>query len=163
MRFLHEIRMPLPHVMVVTAAFVVNEALRRLIVEGPLDLVRFGALLDEARRDNLQLDEARIAFDLRQRLEAASSALAANPTDLKLLSELDDTMNVARMLPFEVNLWKAQNVYYTLLRTLYPSQVSGQDEEARRWVEIFRGLGEKLRIAVTIQSPASPPREPVAA
>lgn len=163
MRFLHDIRMPLPHVMVVTAAFVVNEALRRLIVEGPLDLVRFGTLLEEARRDNIQLDEARLAFDLRERLEAASDALAASPTDLKLLSELDDTMKLVRMLPFEVNLWKAQNVYYVLLRTLYLRQLERNDDEARRWVEIFRGLGEKLRIAVTTQSPASPPGEPVAA
>jgi alpha-amylase/alpha-mannosidase (GH57 family) len=163
MRFLHDIRMPLPHVMVVTAAFVVNEALRRLIVEGPLDLVRFGTLLEEARRDNIRLDEARLAFDLRERLETASDALAANPTDLKLLSELDDTMKLVRMLPFEVNLWKAQNVYYVLLRTLYPRQLERNDDEARRWVEIFRGLGEKLRIAVTTQSPASPPGEPVAA
>jgi hypothetical protein len=163
MRFLHEIRMPLPHVMVVTAAFVVNEAMRRLIVEGPLDVARFSALLQEARRDNLQLDEARLTFDLRERLEAASDALIANPADLKLLSELDDAMNVARTLPFEVNLWKAQNVYYALLRTLYPSQVERNDEEARRWVQLFRGLGDKLRIAVTTQTPAVPPGEPVAA
>ncbi len=163
MRFLHDIRMPLPHVMVVTAAFVVNEALRRLIVEGPLDLVRFGALLEEARRDNLQLDEARLAFDLRQRLDATSEALAANPADLKLLSELADTTNIVLMLPFEVNLWKAQNVYYALLNTLYPQMIARNDDQARRWAEIFRGLGDKLRIAVTTLSPASPPGEPVAA
>jgi alpha-amylase/alpha-mannosidase (GH57 family) len=163
MRFLYEIRMPLPHVMVVTAGFVVNEALRRLIVEGPLDLVRFGALLEEARRDNLKLDEARLAFDLRERLDAASDALAANPSDLKLLSELADTTKIVRMLPFEVNLWKTQNVYYVLLNTLYPTMMARNDDEARRWVEIFRGLGDKLRIAVTTQSPASPPGEPVAA
>jgi alpha-amylase/alpha-mannosidase (GH57 family) len=163
MRFLHEIRMPLPHVMVVTGAFVVNEALRRLIVEGPLDLVRFAALLEEARRDNLQLDEARLAFDLRERLEGVSDALAANPGDVKLLSEFDDVINLVRMLPFEVNLWKAQNVYYTLLGPLYPSQVERTNAEARRWVELFRGLGDKLRISVTIQTPAVPPSEPVAA
>ena len=57
--------------------------------------------------------------------------MAANPSDLKLLSELDDIMNLVRMLPFEVNLWKAQNVYYALLRTLYPTQVERNDEEAR--------------------------------
>jgi len=163
MRFLHEIRMPLPHVMVVTGAFVVNEALRRLIVEGPLDLVRFAALLEEARRDNLQLDEARLAFDLRERLEGVSDALAANPGDVKLLSEFDDVINLVRMLPFEVNLWKAQNVYYTLLGPLYPSEVERTNAEARRWVELFRGLGDKLRISVTIQTPAVPPSEPVAA
>ncbi len=72
-------------------------------------------------------------------------------------------MNLVRMLPFEVNLWKAQNVYYALLRTLYPSQVERPDEDARRWVEVFRGLGDKLRIAVTLQTPAVPPGEPVAA
>ena len=45
-------------------------------------------------------------------------------------------------MPFEVNLWKAQNVYYSLLRTLYPSQVrNGTDEDARSWVEVFRGAG----------------------
>ena len=162
-RFLNEIHMPLPNVMVVTASFVVNEALRRAIVEGPLDLVRFGALMEEARRSNLQLDESRLAFDLRERLDKTSEALAANPTDLKLLSDLDDTMKVARMLPFEVNLWKAQNAYYALLHTLYPRQIERSDEESRRWVELFRSLGEKLRIAVTSERPAVPPREPVAA
>ena len=37
------------------------------------------------------------------------------------------------------------------------------DEDARSWVEVFRGLGDKLRIAVTLQTPAVPPGEPVAA
>ena len=35
-------------------------------------------------------------------------------------------MNLVRMLPFEVNLWKAQNVYYALLRTLFPSQMEAR-------------------------------------
>src|SRR5579883_185780 len=163
MRFLHEIRMPMPKVMLVTAQFVVNEALRRAIAEGPLDLARFGALLEEAHRDDLMLDQAHLAFDLQKRLTAASQAVAQNPGDSKLLSEMDDVMTLIRMLPFEVNLWEAQNIYYGLLNTFYPRKVDLDDDEARRWAEIFRQLGEKLRIAITIPSPAAPPGEPVAA
>ena len=57
------------HVMLVTAAFVINEALRRLIVEGPLDLVRFGAFWRTRTATILRSMKRGSAFDLRERLE----------------------------------------------------------------------------------------------
>ena len=148
MRFLHEIRMPLPHVMVVTAAFVVNEALRRLIVEGPLDLTRFGALLEEARRNNVQLDEA-AGFDLRGTAEKDNNGVRRPIRVIFKPLQTGRHHEAGKDIAVEVlSCWKARNMYsYSLLRTLYPSQVERTDEDARSWVELFRGLGDKLRIS----------------
>jgi hypothetical protein len=50
-----------------------------------------------------------------------------------------------------VDLWRAQNVYYELLRGVYPEfldKADQGDEEAHAWVERFIPLGEALRVRV---------------
>ena len=48
---------------------------------------------------------------------------------------------MARSLPFEVDLWKVQNVYYQLQQSEYPKR---HDEP--EWVQPFLSLGDKLRM-----------------
>jgi hypothetical protein len=54
-------------------------------------------------------------------------------------------------LPFAVNPWKVQNIFYEMLNSVYPEQrrqsEQGQ-EKARAWVEHFLALGEKLSVRV---------------
>ena len=58
-------------------------------------------------------------------------------------------MELARGLPFNVDLWQVQNVYWTMLHTVFPEvrqrALQGSDT-ARQWVEPFVGLGDKLGV-----------------
>ena len=77
------------------------------------------------------------------------------------LSWTEAVVDLARQLPFEVDFWQVQNVYYRLLRSLLPGrrrEAEGGSAEARQWTERCLGLGEKLSVKTT-----GDPVEPLAA
>jgi hypothetical protein len=48
-----------------------------------------------------------------------------------------------------VELWKVQNIYYSLLQKVYPDNLekaAGGNEDAGEWNARFKALGEKLRV-----------------
>ena len=57
-------------------------------------------------------------------------------------------------MPFPVNYWHAQNIYYTILQHEFPSIAARGDSASRLWKERFLELGERLQISV----PALVPR-----
>ena len=90
---------------------------------------------------------------LRRRINSMVETLAADPGDTALLSTIDAVVALARTLPFEVDLWKVQNVYYQLQESEYP-----QRREQLEWVQPFLRLGERLNMhapAVQEQTPAA--------
>jgi hypothetical protein len=94
---------------------------------------------------------------LRKSLERSFNRLLQSPTDLGLLKRLTDLIELVRTLPFDVNLWKVQNVYYQLLQTVYPVLRAGNEDEARAWTAQFEQLGELLSFAVEEAVPAEAP------
>ncbi len=143
MRFLEELRVPMPNVLRVTAEFVLNSALRHAFEAPKLHLERVRTLLDVAKREGILLDTASLEFALRRHLEAMAERLREDPSDMQVLESLDEIMALVRSLPFEVNLWKVQNVYYQLMHDFYP-KLWEDAERTRAWRKRFQELGEKL-------------------
>jgi hypothetical protein len=151
MRLLTDLVMPLPKAFSMAADFFLNTNLRRALEREELDLDRITTLLDEAARGQIALDTAGLGYALQQTLQQIMGRLAADPTDLAALKKLQAAAALAHTLPFEVDLWRAQNVYYELLRGVYPEfldQADQGDEEAHAWVNHFIPLGEALCLRV---------------
>jgi len=148
MRFLTEIRMPFPQVLSVTSDFVMNAALQHAFQQEPLDLGRISTLLETVRRDNIAVDEAGLSYTLKGRINSLMQALAAMPEDLSTLQRMNEVFAMINSLPFPVNLWKVQNLYYQLKQTLYSSTAVRPDPQSRLWLREFADLGDKLGIAV---------------
>jgi hypothetical protein len=51
-------------------------------------------------------------------------------------------------LPFELNLWHAQNIWYDTLKLYRRKPLGLHDDEAARWLKKFYELGRCLSIAV---------------
>ena len=49
-------------------------------------------------------------------------------------------------LPFDLNLWQAQNVWYEILRKSSEALVALSPNDRQRWDEHFGGLGTCLKI-----------------
>src|SRR5206468_2100591 len=112
-----------------------------------LDLMRCSTLLEDSRTAHLTLDAATLQPPISQALVRLVTRLAAAPSDLALLQTLTDTMRQVSTLPFSVELWKVQNVFYTLCHTAYPAfrQSAAQgDPQARLWIHHLRALGDLL-------------------
>ncbi len=150
MRFLATLGIPLPHVFHTTAEFVLNNQLRRVFKDENLDLQRICALLDAARSEKISLDEAGLGYALEQTIGRLMEQLRADPSNLPLLQKLEAVAELVRTLPFTVNLWKAQKVYYQVLQTTCPELRgrAARDREAQAWVSHFTSLGEKLYVRV---------------
>ena len=141
MRFLAELHTPLPNVLRLTAEFVINRALRREFESETLDMERIQALLDSARTEKINLDGPGLEYVLRHRIDELAEVFAADPNDAAALEALDAVVDLGRSLPFEMNFWKIQNIYYQLFQSEFP-----QRREDRAWANRFVSLGEKLGI-----------------
>jgi alpha-amylase/alpha-mannosidase (GH57 family) len=160
-RFLAEMQMPFPRVLSVTSEFVVNSSLRRAIEDDPLDLARIAALIDTARRENLSLDVAGLSYALTGRINSLMQAFAAMPEDTETLERMNAIFTTVQSVPFQLNLWKVQNLYYGLAQTLYPQLAARNGPRCREWVRQFCDLGRKLGISP--EAIPSPKPEAVAA
>ena len=78
---------------------------------------------------------------VRQRLNALIERWMRNPGNMETLEEVEDVIALARVHPFELNLWKSQNAYYELSQAI-AGNGAGIVNEA--WLGHFRGLGQWL-------------------
>jgi hypothetical protein len=75
------------------------------------------------------------------------------------LELLDRALALGRMLvelPFELNLWQAQNIWYEILRTSGYALTALSAVDRPRWDKSFRDLGSCLSIdcdSVSVQEP----------
>jgi len=151
MRFMSRMGIPLARHLQMAAEFTLNAALRRSLETEILDATQIHAILEEATKIGVNLDVATLEYSVRQKLDRLAAWMREEPTSLDRLQILDQAVSLVRILPFEVSLWKAQNVFYGILQSLYDrfqSEASLGDEFARNWLEQFRLLGGKLSVLV---------------
>jgi hypothetical protein len=145
MRFLTETGIPAPKPLLVAAEVTLNTDLRRWFERDDMNLERIRALVEETLTAGVPFDAATLEFALRKTLERMAERLTADPSDFDLLVRLADVVGMARSLPIEVVLWRVQNMFHNLMRTVYPAmREAGEDA----WVASFRMLGDQLRVRV---------------
>jgi hypothetical protein len=148
MYFIKSLNMPLPNRFRMAADFVINTDLRMAFDSINLDLVKIGLLLEEAERVGVSLDRATLEFSLRRTIERIARFLAGSPEALHLVQNLNSAVALARSLPFQVDLWTAQNVYHEIRANLSPvveQRAANGDPDAITWAGLFRTLGENLQ------------------
>src|SRR6266852_948701 len=137
MRFLKEMDQPIPEVLRITTAFVLNTDLVRTFSRDPVDSVRISMLLELVKREDVKMDEAMVAFAAGNSLARLMRRLANTPDNLELLQRADVLAALLQMLPFPVNYWESQNIYYQLLQDELPPRARNQDEISMAWVKRF--------------------------
>ena len=152
MRFVSDLRAPLPKAFSMAAEFALNSSLRAAFEDvDNLDFTRINALFDEARANNVPLDGQTLGFALRKAIRHLSEQFLDDSDDLELMKNLETAAGLARNLPFEVNVWRSQNNYYQMLQKVYPERVEkalADNPEAAEWVEHFVALGKNLSVKV---------------
>jgi hypothetical protein len=150
MRFLITQDLPIPSAFRMAGEFVLNRDIRAALT-GELELERARSLLEEAEAVRVTLDQEGLSYAFERALERLALAFLEHPRDIERLERWAAMADIAEALPFDVNLWKTQNVFYDLLNTVYPSvqeRAEAGDEPARRWIRLFTSLGARLSVAV---------------
>jgi alpha-amylase/alpha-mannosidase (GH57 family) len=147
MRFVGDLSVPLPRAFQMAAEFALNGNLRMAFESADnLDFSRIHALLDEARASGISLNGAMLGFALQNTIKRLAERFAERPGEIELLKKLEAAAHLAKDLPFEVQVWGAQNVYFQMLENIFPDYV--KNPPAAGWVEHFIALGENLSMKV---------------
>jgi alpha-amylase/alpha-mannosidase (GH57 family) len=148
-RFLTGSGTPRPKVLSVAADFCLNAKLRRALRGERLEPEMVRPLLEEARLAGANLDATALGLLLAVNIERLAERLLDQPDDLSLMEKLNKAATLVRTLPFEVNLWKTQNICYKILHTCpsdFKEKADSGDENARTWIHNSTVLAENFRI-----------------
>ncbi|MEN9935200.1 MAG: hypothetical protein RLZZ387_1779 [Chloroflexota bacterium] len=145
MRFLADMRVPLPRGFHLAAEFALGAEVQRALRQEEPDLERAKRLLEEARLTGVTFDRPAISLVFQETIDRLTAWVRAEPEALRPIQQLAGTVLLAKSLPFEIDLWRPQNVYCRLHREVYlPWRGSGAPGEL--WERHFLALGEAIGV-----------------
>ncbi len=142
MRFLADLGVPPPRALSLAAEVVINSKLRRALEAESVDAVEVGSLIRDAAMEGIPLESQSLAFAAGRSLEDAARRFFDAPEDLESLSRLRKKVRLSLSMPFEVDLWKVQNLYFQAMKELL------LEERPREWLDEFLALGDDLALRI---------------
>ena len=159
-RFLTGSGMPRPQVLSVAADLCLNAKLRRVLQGEGLDPEVVRPLLEETHLAGATLEVTTLGLLLAANIEHLAEQLLDQPDDLFRLERLNKAAQLVRTLPFEVNLWKTQNICYKILNTHCPDlteKADQGDQNSKEWLRHYTALAENFLLRMPVCSLDSKP------
>jgi alpha-amylase/alpha-mannosidase (GH57 family) len=141
LHFLSQSGLPRPAALDLAATFAINAGLKRSLESDPIDAVQTRSWLDMAQADQVALDKSLLSYLADQRMKSSMVALHSDPDEPYLLEDALLVAHTLSELPFDLNLWQAQNLWYDAFRHIREQPVG---ETLEKWKE----LGRVMRISV---------------
>jgi len=151
MRLLAELDIAQPAPFRTAGQFTLNTRLQRALSGPEPDVAAAEDLLEEARRNGLELDEEALDYTVGTAMHRVLERLGTDPEEPQRLRAAEQMAELVEALPFQPDLWWAQNTYFRMLDETYPRFLEGSlqgDPEAEEWVRGFQRIGELLSVAV---------------
>ena len=146
LHYLSQAGLPKPPALTLAAEFAVNAGLRKALEGEPVDQALMRSFLALAKADQIPLETATLSYIADQRMKRAMVELQISAGSLEML---DRALALARMLvelPFELNLWQAQNIWYEILRVSSYGLTALATDDRPRWDKDFCEMGGCLSI-----------------
>ena len=142
--FLNDIHMPALHSLAPAVEFVINAELQKQFENGHPDMERVKSLVAQAKNTNAIIEKDALAYVVKKHFDRISEELRKSPDDLDLLQRFSSSASLLAVIPAQVNLWKAQNIYDQLRATVLPHIEERVNGKASVWTDKFLTLGEQL-------------------
>lgn len=150
-RFLADLKTPLPDTLMAVAGFVKNLELTQLLSAEYLEKESIKALLAEVKDYNVTLDTKRLGHSFVQTIETLMTRLEKVPENISFLRNVHENVQFIQFLPFSVSIWKLQNRYCQLQKKLFQKikkNAESGDKEADEWIKIFKSIGKELLVKI---------------
>jgi alpha-amylase/alpha-mannosidase (GH57 family) len=151
MRFLMNLGLAVPPPFRNIATAVINSQLLHDLQSDELNVSHVENLFEAAAFWQVNLDKQGLEYAFRETIEKLAQKARSNPGDIPSLLNLATAVRMTSKLPFTINLYRTQNIYYELLRDEYPvikTAAASGDKNAQTWTEEFRKLGAKISVKV---------------
>ncbi len=144
-----DIGIPLPETLETVMEFTLNRDLRKLLEDDEFDLERLEKLVKKMKKWSFEPDKTTMGFVVSQKINKLMERLSQTPEDVSLLETIEVTLEILSVFPLELNLWKAQNIYFSIGKKFCGSmqkKAEMSDPTANKWFEHFSKLEEFLGV-----------------
>lgn len=148
---MRQIGIPLPRVLAVSIELAFNVDLLHTLEAEELDINRLNSLIEEAKRWSINVDRTTLGFVLGNKLSGIMEKFLKEPENNALLESAEFLLEILNFLDLKADLWKAQNIYFTVGRQYYAEmkeKAERQDEAAGKWLERITSLSELLKVKI---------------
>lgn len=146
LHFLSQAGLPKPPALTLAAGFAVNAGLRAALEADPVDVAQLRSFLSLAKADQVQLDTATLSYIADQRMKRAMVDLQSSSGSFDALERALILARALAEMPFEPNLWQAQNIWYEMFRKQDKAVAALSSSDRVRWDHDFAALGQCLSI-----------------
>ncbi|MEK7308578.1 MAG: hypothetical protein AAB089_05875 [Nitrospirota bacterium] len=151
MNFFDSLKIPLPRPFSFTTEYVLNTDLKRIFEREDPDMEKLKRLIDEAKRWSVKIDKVTIGFVAGAWINSVMEKLNAQPDGLQLIENIYGVMEILKPLSLQMDLRKAQNVYFSMAGNFYSrmQEISGKEDAlAGKLTDGFSRLGYHLNVKI---------------
>ena len=141
LHYLSQAGLPKPPALTLAAGFAINAGLRKVLEGDPLDQALLRSLLALAKADQIPLETATLSYIADQRMKQAMVELQISSGALEMLDRALTLVRTLVELPFDLNLWQAQNIWYEILRVSSYGLTALAADDRPQWDKNFCELG----------------------
>ena len=150
MNFITGLRVPVPKFLLVAAEVITNLDLRRLFESGDPDIEKLESLIQVTRFLQLDIDREMVGFRATAWINGAMAALQERPS-LELASKIGTVLRLLASLEVPLDLWLAQNIFFSLgepLQEEMPSTTTDEEQAGQLWKEAMGELARQLNVTL---------------
>lgn len=147
-RYLIGLQLDLPQTLKNTVDWVLGSQIQAALDADEFDLKHLQVLLQEAQLLNFDLDHPQIILGLQEGLEGLAEEWRKDALKLEPLQQFQAAVHWVRGLPFHVELYQVQNIFYrqrTKLLPIYKQKKASKAPDDKAWCDTFFTLNEDLR------------------
>jgi alpha-amylase/alpha-mannosidase (GH57 family) len=141
LHYLSQAGLPKPPALTLAAGFAINAGLRRALEDDPIDMARLRSYLSLAKADQILIDTATLSYIADQRMKRTMVELQMASGSLEMLDRALLLARTLTELPFDLNLWQAQNIWHEILRSSGGGLTALTADDRPRWEKDFDELG----------------------
>lgn len=149
MRIRPDLKIPLPKALAITVEFILNRDLIDVFERDVLDLNKLDRIAQEMRRWTFMRDRDSLGFVASKKIERMMTEFFGNPHNIETARTIATALRILRSLSLQLDLWKTQNLFFSMTKTIYPGmkeKAAAGAEKAREWVAGFENLGRYLKV-----------------
>ncbi len=149
MQAMKEMKIPLPRPFAIAAEFVTSNDIIREIRKDKPDFEKIGRLVEEVNRFSLDLDKKNLGFAVSKRINSLVRDFSADPDCVVLLEEIERIFTMLGDLNLEVDLWEAQNIFFSLAKKRHDvgeNKANKNQRQTREWLDLFSRVARILGV-----------------
>ncbi len=131
---------------------VIDSDLRRLLQEEQLDMARFEKLEEDIKKLSPQIEKQSLSFIVSSRIDDLMVRLDKSPEDLVPMETVVDLLRIASELQLEPNLWKAQNILFSMSKKIREGMRARADQgdgNAKRWMDLLKSMEDRMQVRIS--------------